>query len=476
MRHTCVRLAAVALLLLFTGTMSAQDAQVASAAPSPVPQTSGSFVDRLANYYGQDWRPAPPDPNAPAAPMPAMRVLPSPIDSPPFPFADWPYGGSQEIGAPDSNSYPLMTAINGAKGRTKVYGWIEPGVDGSTSSHTNFPASYDVYPNRIELDQAVVYVERLADTVQTRHFDWGYHLTAFFGTDYHFTTGKGYLSQQLLQNKRQYGFDAVMEYVDLYVPHVAQGMDVRIGRFISVPGIEAQLAPNNYMYSHSLLYLFDPFTDTGAIATIKLNQQWLVQAGITDGHDVAPWTSDATPSATFCLDYTTANARDNFYACANGINNGKYRYDNVQQYDSTWWHRFSKTFHMGTESWYMYQRDVPSVTGTVPIETGTFGATCLAGEQRCTAPEWAVVNYVEKKLSPSAFLSLRTDFVDDKKGQRSGFATRYTEDALSVSKNFGSTVTLRPELRFDHAYDAPAYDAGHAHSQFIAASDVIFHF
>jgi hypothetical protein len=45
-----------------------------------------------------------------------------------------------------------------------------------------------------------------------------------------------------------------------------------------------------------------------------------------------------------------------------------------------------------------------------------------------------------------------------------------------VSKNFGSTVTLRPELRFDHAYDAPAYDAGHAHSQFIAASDVIFHF
>jgi hypothetical protein len=35
-----------------------------------------------------------------------------------------------------------------------------------------------------------------------------------------------------------------MEYVDLYFP-VMQGFDVRIGRFISIPDIEAQLAPNN---------------------------------------------------------------------------------------------------------------------------------------------------------------------------------------------------------------------------------------
>jgi hypothetical protein len=64
-------------------------------------------------------------------------------------------------------------------------------------------------------------------------------------------------------------------------------MNIRLGRFISVPGIEAQLAPNNYIFSHSLLYAIDPFTDTGLIATVKVNDQWLVQLGITDGHDVA---------------------------------------------------------------------------------------------------------------------------------------------------------------------------------------------
>ncbi len=49
---------------------------------------------------------------------------------------------------------------------------------------------------------------------------------------------------------------------DLYFP-VMQGLDVRIGRFISIPDIEAQLAPNNYTYVHSLTYTFDNYTNTG---------------------------------------------------------------------------------------------------------------------------------------------------------------------------------------------------------------------
>jgi hypothetical protein len=42
-----------------------------------------------------------------------------------------------------------------------------------------------------------------------------------------------------------------MEYLDLYFP-VMQGFNLRIGRFVSIPDIEAQLAPNNYNYAHSL--------------------------------------------------------------------------------------------------------------------------------------------------------------------------------------------------------------------------------
>ena len=156
---------------------------------------------------------------------------------------------------------------------------------------------------------------------RTIHFDWGYHLTAFYGIDYRFTTAKGYFSQQLLKFNRQYGFDPVLEYVDLYFP-VKDGLNIRIGRFLSVPGIEAQLAPNNYNMTHSLLYTIDPFTDTGIYATLKLNKQWIVQLGMSGGHDVALWTPDAKPSAIACLNYSTKTNNDNFYGCANGINDG----------------------------------------------------------------------------------------------------------------------------------------------------------
>ena len=453
-------------------TVTLDDAPPASSPPG--------FFRRLANYYHNDWFPTPAPSGAQAAPVPQKRGLPSPLDSPPLPSSDWGYGGSPDIGAPDGNSYPLMTAINGAKSRSKIFGWIEPGVNVSTSSHTNLPEVYDQYPNSIHLDQLLLYVERLPETVQSAHFDWGYHFTAIYGTDYRFFTGLGYFSQQLLKFDRQYGADLPIEYVDLYFPRVAQGMNVRIGRFISVPGIEAQLAPNNYIFSHSILYFVDPFTDTGAIATIKLSDRWLIQAGLTDGHDVAPWTNDAQPSGTLCMNYTSRSVNDNIYACANGINDGDYGFDNLQQFDITWYHRFTKTVHIATESWYMYQHRVPNIAGRVanPItpELGTYGASCPIGVLRCTASEYAIVNYVEKEFSSKLFLSFRSEVVNDRRGQRTGYTTKYSENTLSLTKWIGSTVQIRPELRFEHAYDYPAYDGGRTHSQFTAASDLIFHF
>ena len=459
------------LVLLAAGPrLVAQDATLPES-----PQSQKGFFGKLARYYREDWTGT-----APAEPAPPRRGLASPLESPPFPNVDWSYGGSPTIGEADTNSYPLMEAIDADKSRTKVYGWVDVTANGSTSAHSNSPVANDAYSNRLELNQAVVYVERLPDSVQRDHVDVGYHLTAFYGTDYRYTTDKGYLSFQLIRPDglagHQYGFDPVMEYLDVYVPKVAKGMNVRVGRFISIPGIEAQLSPNNYIFSHSLLYSIDPFTDTGVLATIQLNDQWLVQAGITGGHDVALWTSDARPSGTACLSYTTKSVNDNYYLCANGINSGTYAFNNLQQYDGTWYHKFSKTWHTATEAYVMYERNVPGVSGGIVPEVGTNGATCLAGQQRCFAPEWAIQNYVNKELSVHDFVSFRSDYLNDKKGQRTGVATKYTENTLMLSHWVGSTIQIRPEVRFDHAWDRKAYDRGTKQSQFTAAADLIFHF
>jgi hypothetical protein len=454
------------------------DSQAASGAQTAAANSNnalnGNFFHRLFQFYRQDWAGT-----NPSSPSPTKRGLPAPVDSPPFPFSDWGYGGSPDIGAPDGNTYPLMSALGLDNSRIKVYGWLAASVNFSTSNKNNFPVSYDVFANKVVVNQFVVYAERLADTTQNDHFDWGFHLTSFYGTDYRFTTAKGFFSQQLLEKNRQYGFDPVLEYVDLYFP-VMDGLNFRIGRFLSVPGIEAQLAPNNYNMTHSLLYTIDPFTDTGVYGTLKLNKQWIIQLGVSVGHDVAPWTTDAKASLITCLDYSTKSNNDNFYACANGINSGKYAYNNLQDFDFTWYHKFNSKWHMATEAWYMYERDVPNVAGNVPdpvaIELGANGAICKPGVLRCTAPEYAVVNYINRDISSKWMVGFRSDFLNDKKGQRTGFATRYSENTLYATRYIGNTIMIRPEIRFDHSWDLRAYDNGTARNQFFGGMDIIYKF
>lgn len=371
---------------------------------------------------------------------------------------------------------------NGAewqKSRVKIYGWINTGFNLSTSTngrYANAPASYFVVPNSIQLDQATFYIERVPNTVQTDHFDWGFRLTSLYGLDYRFTTAKGYFSNQLLGKNAENGYDLVMAYFDMYFPQVAQGMNIRIGRYISLPDIEAQLAPDNYSYSHSLLYTFDAYTQTGINATIKLNDHWLIQAGLSAGNDVAPWTSDAKPTLNACVGYTWRTGLDNIYACDNSTNDGRYAYNNVQAYYATWYHRFHNSWHTATEAWYMWEKDVPSVFGTLPIETNANGAWCTVGEERCYAPEWAAVNYVEKEFSKTNYLTIRNEYFDDIKGQRTGFENRYTEHMLGWGHWIGTTILLRPELRFERAYDRPAYSSGQKQNQFVFATDVILKF
>ncbi len=455
----------------------------------------GNFFQRFGQAYKADWKPSASDDSASE---PKYRGYPAPVTNPPFPFTVWPYGGSVTIGYPWTQSGPLMEAIwSGSNGEAwkksgvQIYGWINGGFNVSTSTNGHYgngPTAYDVVPDTVQPDQQVLYIERQPDTVQTDHFDWGFRVATLWGLDYRYTTSKGWFSQQLLHTNPNgtigytYGVDPVMAYVDLYFPKVAQGMDVRIGRYISLPDIEAQLAPNNYTYSHSLLYTFDCYTQTGVNATVKLSNHWMVQAGISPGCDIAPWVGGPEAKTTFntCVGYTWRQGADNIYTCANSLNSGKYSYNNLQAFYVTWYHKFNSSWHMSTESWYQYERQVPNVnnpSASSQLILNANGAVCATLQQvTCYAPEWAVVNYVEKEINKSNYLTIRNEYFDDIKGQRTGFKTKYTEDEFAWGHWIGTTVLFRPELRFEHAYNAPAYNSGTKYTQFTAAGDFIFFF
>ena len=382
---------------------------------------SSGFFRRLGQAYLADWKGLSTDDDSSTA----RRGYPAPVSSPPFPFSDWPYGGSPVIGAADTSGGPLMSALDsGEHGKfwqdnhIKIYGWINGGFNVSTSDkhYGNFPAAYYIQPNSVQLDQAAFYVERVPDTIQTDHFDWGFRLTQLYGLDYRFTTAKGYFSQQLLTNNNKYGYDPVMAYVDLYWGQIADGMNIRIGRYISLPDIEAQLAPDNYTYSHSILYTFDAYTQTGINVTTKLNNHWMFQVGLSAGNDVAPWVGapNAKPTFNACVGYTWSEGGDNLYVCDNSTNSGKYAYNNLQAYYVTWYHKINRSWHTDTETWYMWEKNVPNVNNPAAaplLINGANGAICAStSDVTCYAPEWAIVNYLVKEFSTKDYLTIRNEY------------------------------------------------------------------
>jgi hypothetical protein len=474
-----------------------------SLSPSEAVETEKQrgFFGRLLKAYADDWKGTT---DAGSAASPARRGTPAPVDSPPFPFSDWPYGGSVVIGAPWIQSAPLMQALwSGPAGEwwkksgIQVYGWFNAGCNASTSDksrYANFPEAYAEISNACVPDQQVLYIERQPDTVQTDHFDWGFRFTSLYGLDYRFTTSKGIFSNQLLGKNLEYGYDPVMAYFDLYFPWVAEGMNVRIGRYISLPDIEAQLAPNNYTYSHSLLYTFDAYTQTGINTTTKLSDHWMVQVGLSGGNDVAPWVGppDAKPTFNSCVQYSWQEGRDAHYACLNSLNSGKYAYNNVQSVYYTWYHKFGTSpWHTATEWWYMWEKQVPNIGPSAPsaaaslLITGANGAYCNNPTAlTCTAAEQAIVNYVDRQFGKRNYLTIRNEFFDDMQGQRTGTRTKYSEHLVGWGRWVGTTVLFRPEVRFDHSYNLPAYDSpclpcgqpGTKKSQLTFSSDLIFFF
>src|SRR3984957_3939753 len=240
---------------------------------------------RFYRYYGLEMGQSgpPTDPNAPPSRIDGWPRTPQ--TTPPMPFTEWPYGGSTAVGVTRSGSVdsPLMVAIaNTPLGQwmnnlgLQVYGWVDPGFNFSSNQLRkpggNAPVAYAYIPNTVQLDQFVLYLDRFPDTVQTHHTDWGLRLSAIYGENYRYSTSYGLWSYQLLKYNAVNGYDFPMLYGEVYIPYVAQGLMIRVGRYISVPDIEAQLAPNNYMYTHSLTYSFDNYTNEGVVSTVFLTK------------------------------------------------------------------------------------------------------------------------------------------------------------------------------------------------------------
>jgi hypothetical protein len=505
-------------------------------------------VGRFFRYYQLEWGKgtAPADPSAPPGRRSDAAWPVTPQSSPPMPFTEWPYGGTENIGVtrPNSVDSPLMVAIaNTGVGKLmsdahiQVYGWVNGGGNISTNSVRpggNAPAAYDYTPNAFQLDQAVVYVERLADTVQNDHFDWGFRFSTLYGENYRYTTAYGLMSYQLLSHNQVNGIDFPMVYTDLYFP-VFQGMDVRIGRFISIPDIEAQLAPNNYTYVHSLTYTFDNYTNTGIEVTTALTKNWILQLGVTVGSDTMPWNAGAhitntyvtsgsnaaglgpgvdplfsgatmlkdpgaVPSFTVGLRWTSDDGKDDLNVVADALNGGQWGYNNLQWIGATYYHKINDYWHIAFETYNLHENNVPNLNnpaavalvagGGTPFGPNTmpFNAPNLAQcnsttALTCTASTQTFLTYVNYSPNKLNNFSMRLEWYDDMEGQRTGVKSRYLDVAGSWQHWLSPQIEMRPEIAYYKSLDAAAFNgnanAGIAPNRsyaVVGAADLIVHF
>jgi hypothetical protein len=74
------------------------------------------------------------------------------------------------------------------------------------------------------------------------------------------------------------------------------------------------------------------------------------------------------------------------------------------------------------------------------------------------------------------YLSIRNEYMDDARGQRTGVKNKYSEHLFGWGHWMGTSVLFRPEIRYEHAYDNPVYQVGQKKSQFTFAGDVIWFF
>jgi hypothetical protein len=491
------------------------------------------FFTRLVNYYRLEWgHDGPPvDPKAPPSRRDYWPATPQ--ATPPMPFTEWPYGGTTSFGVtrPNSIDSPLMAALgNTTLGQAlndnhiQIYGWINAG--GNLSNNTvrggNAPAA-DLYnPNAVQLDQAVIYFERLPDTVQKDHVDWGFRIAPIYGENYRYTTAYGLWSYQLLNHNSNYGYDMPMAYGEMFIPQIMEGLLVRVGRFITIPDIEAQLAVNNYMYTRSMTYTFDNYSTTGIQTSLALTKNWIVQLGSTFGTEALPWhwnarianpfpnplypnatmpkDPGAVPSATMGVRWTSDSDNDSIYVVADVINHGNWGYNNLQWLGMVYYHKFNDQWHISFETYDIHQYNVLNILNSAALSAfnkgGTpfspqympfnspFGAQCAnAFVFSCTAESRAALWYLNYKPDPLDNISWRFEWFHDVEGQRTGTKTMYIETGIGWQHWFSPQIEIRPEFSFYRSLNAPAFNGNfnfgippNKNTALIGSADIIIHF
>jgi hypothetical protein len=318
--------------------------------------------------------------------------------------------------------------------RLSVSGWTDLSFTASTARHDQLPMGFNFLANDFLLQQNWLRVERRVDqsaTTPTVGFRWD---TILPGSDYRFTIARGLFDHQLTAdngNPNLYGIDPVQFYGEAYFPQVGRGLDVKVGRFFAQFGVESIDTTQNPFLSRAYTFIYDPFTHTGVLTTLKLTDSWSVQNGLATGCDIffAPGENlTYIGSVKWAPPSGTASALLSVIVCS-GRFDQQNNFHNPEVFDLVLTRKLSDRLGWQFEGLYGFTTNVPG--------TGF-------------ANWFGVINYLSYQLDPALTANARLEFFDDAQGQRTGFPGLYTAVTAGVLYKPAPYLWLRPEVRLDH--------------------------
>jgi hypothetical protein len=171
------------------------------------------------------------------------------------------------------------------KSRLAISGWVESGITfnpDSPKDNQNFGRLFDDRANEPLLNQIVVNFER-ALVPKPGEFDWGFKVQMMSGSDARFVHSLGLLDNAATTSILQP--DLVEAYLNLHFPILSElGVDVKLGKFVTLEGAETIDPRTNFFYSHTYIFNFGiPLNHTGALATWHATSHINLVAGLTRG-------------------------------------------------------------------------------------------------------------------------------------------------------------------------------------------------
>src|SRR5215471_4223735 len=324
-----------------------------------------------------------------------------------------------------------------------LYGWVQQGFAANPDSprdDVNFGANLDWRANGYRLNQVYFVAEKSLNHEDKTNL--GFRVDFLVGHDAPFFVANGLFSNftgfdpssgvgvdgpESFREVNRVGVDLPQFYLEVHIPGLLSGLDVRAGKFYTLMGREVYPAADTDFYSRTYENIYGtPFTHTGLLATVHATSTLDVAAGVVEGWDVFQ-DNNSHPSFHGAFVWTSSDKRSSWTtAWITGPEQPNNNHDDRTLVSSY------LTIKLGHDD-----RWLLSTGGHYGAEANA--ATDPATGRRKTADWYAYATHVFYTVNPRLRLGWRMEWFRDDEGTRtaqlgrSGIAASFYDLTLGLS-------------------------------------------